>query len=81
MDLLRDSLDSALIIPRELLERPVAAIMTAPAVSVTEETPLGELAAVFGNRRINRLPVVTNDGAVLGIITRSDMIAAISDLR
>ena len=44
------------------------------------ETPLDELARIFGRHAINRLPVTDEHGAVLGIITRADMIRAISEL-
>ncbi len=52
-----------------------AELMTAPALSVGPDTPVGEAARLMEGARINRLPVVENDRLV-GIVTRDDMVRA-----
>ena len=51
-------------------------IMTSPVVSVSEDMPVGELAALFESRRLRRVPVV-KDGAVVGIVSRADFVRAL----
>ncbi|UQZ88967.1 hypothetical protein C4J81_07060 [Deltaproteobacteria bacterium Smac51] len=57
--------------------RPVEEIMTAPAFSVSEEATMAEIVRLFQAKAINRVPVVGMDGAVVGIITRSNVISAV----
>jgi CBS domain-containing protein len=55
----------------------VADIMT-PDVSVVDpEAPLADVAEAFEKRGIKRLPVVHN-GRVIGIVSRSDLVAALA---
>jgi CBS domain-containing protein len=49
--------------------------MTAPPVTIQPSASLQEAAAVMTSRRVNRLPVV-EDGRLLGIITRADLVRA-----
>lgn len=49
--------------------------MTAPAVTIEAGRPIREAATVMTSRRVNRLPVV-NDGRLVGIVTRSDLVRA-----
>jgi CBS domain-containing membrane protein len=51
-------------------------IMSSPAITVCEETPFSDIAAVMAQKAINRLPVVDQQGRLVGIITRNDLIAA-----
>lgn len=51
-------------------------VMTKDVVTVTEDTPLQELASIMVEKRINRLPVVDN-GRLVGIVTRDDIIRAV----
>jgi CBS domain-containing protein len=48
-------------------------VMTRDVISVTEYTPLSEVAAVLEKNRIKRVPVVRN-GRLVGIITRGNLI-------
>lgn len=54
--------------------RKVGDIMTAPAVTVTEDTPLSEVADILNTRKINRVPVIGMDSKLCGIVTRSDIV-------
>jgi CBS domain-containing protein len=55
----------------------VSEVMTEGAVAVGEETPLGEIAALFEKKRIKRVPVV-HDGKLVGIVSRSNLIQALA---
>lgn len=50
-------------------------LMTAPALTIAPSTPVGEAAKLMDERGINRLPVAEN-GALVGIITRGDVVRA-----
>jgi CBS domain-containing protein len=49
--------------------------MTAPPITVTPTRSIHEAAALMTARRVNRLPVV-DDGRLVGIVTRADLIRA-----
>jgi len=57
--------------------RKVGEVMTHDVVSVAEDTPLGEIAALLERRRIKRVPVV-KDGRLVGIVSRSNLIQALA---
>lgn len=57
--------------------RHVSEVMTADPVCVTPQTELATAAALMRKRHIKRLPVV-EDGRLVGIISRSDLLAALS---
>jgi len=50
-------------------------VMTRDVATVTEDTPLGEIAALFERRHIKRVPVV-RDGKLVGIVSRADLLRA-----
>jgi len=49
-------------------------IMTTEVITVKEETPLKELAEILYKNRINGVPVVDDEGLLIGIICESDLI-------
>ena len=49
-------------------------VMTAPAVTVTEDTPLSRVAALLAEHRINRVPVVDHQGRLVGLVSRTDLL-------
>jgi CBS domain-containing protein len=53
------------------------AVMSAPVVTVSEDTELGEIASVLVTHRIKRVPVV-RDGGVTGIVARDDLLCALA---
>jgi CBS domain-containing protein len=55
----------------------VGEIMTSGAIAVSEDTPLSEIAALFEQKRIKRVPVV-KDGKLIGIVSRSNLIQALA---
>jgi len=51
-------------------------IMTSPAITVSEETAVNEIAGIFTGKNINRVPVVNPDGVLTGIVSRADIVRA-----
>ncbi|MFO7987417.1 MAG: CBS domain-containing protein [Desulfatiglandaceae bacterium] len=49
-------------------------IMTTDVITVRKDTSLKELAGILYNNHINGVPVVDDDGSLLGIICESDLI-------
>ena len=49
-------------------------IMTTDVITVKKETPLKELAEILYNNHINGVPVLDDDGRLIGIICESDLI-------
>jgi CBS domain-containing protein len=55
----------------------VGEVMTSGAISVSEDTPLSEIAALFEQKQIKRVPVV-KDGKLIGIVSRSNLVQALA---
>ncbi len=49
-------------------------IMTSPAITVRENTPVSEIATIFTKKKINRVPITDDGGKLLGIIAREDIV-------
>jgi len=49
-------------------------IMTRDIISVTRETSIQELSRIFMDKGVNGLPVVDEDGNVVGVVTQGDLI-------
>lgn len=54
----------------------VAEVMTENVITITPEATIGEAARVMANKRVKRLPVVDEDGVLIGIISRADVVNA-----
>jgi CBS domain-containing membrane protein len=52
-------------------------IMSSPAITTTPGTDIAEVARILDDRRIKRLPVVDEEGRLVGIISRADIVRAI----
>jgi CBS domain-containing protein len=51
------------------------ALMSAPAVTIYPEATIPHAAQVMASRHIRRLPVVGEDGRLIGIVTRRDLLS------
>ena len=51
-------------------------IMSSPAVTIEPEATLAEAARFMANRGVKRLPVVTERGEMIGIVSRADLVSA-----
>jgi len=68
--------DAAIILNGiEILHRTlIETVMTKKVHTVTEETPITEIAKLLIKRKINRVPVVNHHNNLVGIITRTDLV-------
>ncbi|MFH1135785.1 MAG: CBS domain-containing protein [Pseudomonadota bacterium] len=57
-----------------MLDRTVGDLMSVPAITAPADISIVEISALFATKKINRLPIVGNDGALIGIVTRSDLV-------
>ncbi|HZS77494.1 MAG TPA: CBS domain-containing protein [Ktedonobacteraceae bacterium] len=55
----------------------VADIMSCEIITVSEDTPVGEIAALLTERKIKRVPVVS-EGRLVGIVSRADIVNAVA---
>jgi CBS domain-containing protein len=63
--------------------RPISEVMTTDVVTVGPKADIDEMLALLADeeRDINRLPVVDEANALLGIVTREDLLRALRDER
>jgi CBS domain-containing protein len=61
-----------------LHEMRVGDVMTRSVVTVTADKAVKEACAIMVERRINRLPVVDGKGALIGIVSASDVLKAVA---
>ena len=52
-----------------------ADLMTSPAVTITPEDTIEHAAQLMYTRKVKRLPVVDEDGRLVGIVSRTDILA------
>lgn len=57
-----------------------ADVMTRDVVTVSEDTPVGDIARILEERRIKRVPVVRR-GKVVGIVSRADLLRGLASVR
>lgn len=50
-------------------------VMTRPAVTVSEDALVGQAAKLMQSRLVKRLPVVSADGTLRGIVSRADLLS------
>ncbi|MFA6528100.1 MAG: CBS domain-containing protein [Candidatus Gracilibacteria bacterium] len=53
-------------------------LMTEEVVTINEDTPLAEIIKIMQEKSVGRLPVIDKKGILKGIITRTDIIKALS---
>jgi CBS domain-containing protein len=64
-----------------LLDRPVSSIMTAEVVTCRRDATVEDLMRMMTDRRIRHVPVVDDDGALVGIVSIGDVVKSrISEL-
>ena len=56
-------------------------VMTSDVITVSPETPLHEIAMLLEERRIKRVPIVNNDGNLVGIVSRANLIQVVASAR
>ena len=58
----------------------VGQVMTKKVHAIGENEPANEVAILMNRRKVNRIPVVDQEGKLVGIITRSDMVQCMANL-
>ncbi len=53
-------------------------MMSREIISVSEETPVDEIARLLSQRKIKRVPVLAN-GRLVGLVSRADIVAAVAE--
>ena len=61
-------------------ERRACNVMTAPVVTVGEETEIDDVARLLTAYRIKRVPVL-RDGRIVGIVSRADLVRALAEAK
>jgi CBS domain-containing protein len=61
--------------------RKVASVMTRDVITATPDTPVGEIAVMLLKHHIKRVPIVDDDGALVGLVSRANLIQAIAGIR
>jgi CBS domain-containing protein len=69
--------EDSVLVWRSFLAQPLAAIMITPVPAVTPETPLRRLALALLVTGLPGLPVVSEAGALIGFVSRSDVLKAV----
>ncbi|MFO8031863.1 MAG: CBS domain-containing protein [Desulfohalobiaceae bacterium] len=55
-------------------------IMSSPPITAGPDTPLHEIFDMLAENKINRVPVVDGEGGLLGVVSRDDLLQALSVL-
>jgi CBS domain-containing protein len=55
-----------------------AELMTSPPVTIGPDEPVSQAARLMYSRRVKRLPVTSDDGTLIGIVTRADILSVYS---
>jgi CBS domain-containing protein len=63
-------------VPSKLEARTAGEGMSVPAVTIGPRRPLAEAANTMLDRAVKRLPVVDDEGKLIGIVTRADLVRA-----
>ncbi len=64
-------------LPRRKEGSRVGDVMSAPVITARADDDIRKVAAILDERRIKRLPVVDEEGKLVGIISRADIVRAI----
>ena len=65
-------------LPKRKHGETVGEIMSSPAITASAEADIREVAGILEGKRIKRLPVVDGENRLLGIISRGDIVRAMS---
>jgi len=52
-------------------------IMTSPVITANEETPVFDIVNLFADKKINRVPILSQDKKLVGIVSREDTLQTI----
>ena len=52
-------------------------IMTSPVITANEETPVSDIVNLFAQKNINRVPILSQDKKLIGIVSRANVLQTI----
>ena len=52
-------------------------IMTSPVITANEETPVSDIVNLFAQKNINRVPILSQDKKLVGIVSREDALQTV----
>ena len=64
---------------RKMIATRVEDIMTANVISIKEDTSTEEIAYIMTSKKVNRLPVLDNNGELVGIVSRQDLVKSLAE--
>lgn len=53
-------------------------VMTSPATTISADTTMAQIATMMGEQHVHTLPVVDEDGAIIGVVGKRDLIKAMA---
>lgn len=62
---------------RDVLRKQVSDVMTTPVVAASPLTDIRRIARVMLERNVDGVPIVNDAGALLGFVSRSDILNAV----
>lgn len=74
MDIIAHCLRSKECVALSMRKQKAEDIMTSPVIAVRPETPVSEIANILTQKGINRVPVTDQEGKLMGIIARADVV-------
>ncbi len=74
MAFVAERLKEAWCVDESIGERTAGEMMTSPAVTIDENKPIIEIATLFKEKNINRAPVINQQGGLVGLVSRADII-------
>jgi len=74
MDIIAHCLRSKECVALSMRKQKAENIMTSPVITVRPETPVSEIANILTEKGINRVPVTDQEGKLMGIIARADVV-------
>jgi CBS domain-containing protein len=77
-DILNEADKIPLVDVKELTDPPIKTSMSSPAITVSPDTDIKEVAKIFLYKYIHRVPVVEN-GKLVGIVSLGDLLKAFSE--
>ena len=52
-------------------------IMTSPVITANEETPVSDIVNLFAQKNINRVPILSQDKKLIGIVSRANVLQTV----
>ena len=76
MDLITQCFQQNGCVAIAISEKSAEDIMTTPVITVSEDTPVSEIADILRVNNINRVPVIDSKSRIAGIVTRTDIVGS-----